>query len=117
MFLVLIAVAAAVLIVLSNTGQPINSPINYTYKVINTYPHDNAAFTEGLLIDNGALYESTGGLDTSSLRRVDLQSGKVLQEYRLPSEFYGEGLAAVNGSLVQLTWLNNIGFVYDQQTF
>jgi glutamine cyclotransferase len=99
------------------TPNPTSGAPTYTYQIINTYPHDTVAFTEGLVFDNGSLFESTGGLGTSYLRRVNLQSGNVLQQYQLPDEFFGEGLAAVNGSLVQLTWLNHIGFVYDEGMF
>jgi glutamine cyclotransferase len=88
----------------------------YTYNIIKTYPHDTSAYTEGLVFDNGVLYESTGGYGASSLRRVDLESGNVLQEVLLPSQFYGEGLAVVNDSLVQLTWQENVGFIYDKET-
>jgi glutaminyl-peptide cyclotransferase len=105
------------------TSSPISSPIPsptigsaiYTYRIISVYPHDTNAFTEGLVFDNGILYESTG--ESSSLRRVDLESGVVQQEVILPAEFFGEGLAVVNDSLVQLTWQNHVGFVYDKVTF
>jgi glutaminyl-peptide cyclotransferase len=90
---------------------------HYTYTITNTYPHDTNAFTEGLLFDRGVLYESTGGYDSSSLRRVGLENGSVLQDLALPGQYYGEGLALVNDSLVQLTWRENIGFVYDKATF
>ncbi len=92
-----------------------NGPKTYTYKIVNTYPHDTAAFTEGLVFDKGVLYESTG--KSSSLRRVNLESGVVLQEINLPSEYFGEGLTVVKDSLVQLTWENHVGFVYDKATF
>jgi glutamine cyclotransferase len=87
----------------------------YKYKIIRTYPHDTSAFTEGLVFDKGVLYESTG--EYSSLRRVDLESGNVLQEISLPEEYFGEGLTVVNDSLIQLTWQNHIGFIYDRTTF
>jgi glutamine cyclotransferase len=93
------------------------SPTNYTYHIIKTYPHDTSAFTEGLVFNNGSLYESTGGYGTSSLRRVDLDTGSVLQEFSLPTDYFGEGIAAVNNSLVQLTWQNHVGFMYDSHTF
>jgi glutaminyl-peptide cyclotransferase len=99
----------------SPTHSPLNGPTIYTYKIIKIYPHNSTAFTEGLVFDNGILYESTG--ESSSLRRVDLQSGGVQKEVRLPAEFFGEGLTAVNDSLVQLTWQNHVGFVYDKATF
>jgi glutamine cyclotransferase len=92
-----------------------NGPTSYTYKIVKTYRHDPSAFTEGLVFDNGVLYESTGL--TSSLRRVDLESGNVLQKVSLSEEYFGEGLAVVNYSLVQLTWQNQIGFIYDKSTF
>jgi glutaminyl-peptide cyclotransferase len=95
--------------------SPLNGPTIYGYKIVKIYPHNTTAFTEGLVFDNGILYESTGEL--SSLRRVDLESGVVQQEVNLPSEFFGEGLAVVNDSLVQLTWQNHVGFVYDKVTF
>ena len=97
------------------TQTPSNSPTLYTYKIIQTYPHDTNAFTEGLVFDNGNLYESTG--ESSSLRRVDLTSGNVLQQVNLPAEYFGEGLTVVNDTLIQLTWQNHIGFIYDKATF
>ena len=93
-----------------------NSPTLYTYTIIKTFSHDKSAFTEGLMFSNGSLYESTGRLGDSSVRRVDLESGKVLQEYLLPGQDFGEGLSVVNDSLVQLTWLSKVGFVYDKDT-
>jgi glutamine cyclotransferase len=116
--LIILAVSAtAVVLLMGNLSQPTNQPRQYTYRILNNYPHDTAAFTEGLLIDNGTLYESTGISGASSLRRVDMQNGSVLQDYLLPSRYFGEGLAAVNGTLVQLTWQDHIGFIYDAQTF
>jgi glutamine cyclotransferase len=97
------------------TTTPSTAPI-YSYQIINTYPHDTSAFTEGLIFINGALFESTGGFGASYLKRVDLQTGNMLQQTQLSSEYFGEGLASVNGSLVQLTWLNHVGFVYDDGT-
>jgi glutaminyl-peptide cyclotransferase len=93
-----------------------DSPITYTYHIEKTYPHSTDAFTEGLLYDSGFLYESTGTYGMSSLRRVDLLSGSVNQENILSSTYFGEGLAAVNNSLIQLTWRNHIGFIYDKAT-
>jgi glutamine cyclotransferase len=89
----------------------------YTYSIVKTYPHDPTAFTEGLVFDNGVLYESTGNYGASSMRRVDLESGDVLQEVLLSNQYFGEGLAVVNDSLVQLTLLENVGFIYDKATF
>ncbi len=93
------------------------APVQYSYIIVKTYPHDNLAFTEGLLFDGSDLYESTGKLGNSSLRRVDLSSGEVEKQVNLSDTLFGEGLAIVNDSLVQLTWQNRIGFVYDKETF
>ncbi len=87
------------------------------FEVINIYPHDPNAFTQGLLWHEGYLYESTGLYDQSTLRRVDLPTGKILQSIRLPSELFGEGLAAVGERLVQLTWESKLGFVYNLDSF
>jgi glutamine cyclotransferase len=89
----------------------------YTYTVMNIYPHDTAAFTEGLVYDKGSLFESTGGYGASSLRRVDLETGTVQQQVNLSSVFFGEGLTVIGDSLIQLTWQNNEGFVYNKETF
>src|SRR3990170_6090362 len=79
-----------------NYKTPSNATIDYTYEVVNAYPHDTNAFTEGLVYDNGFLYESTGLNITynsiSTLRKVDLQTGTILRLYSLPSEFFGEGI-------------------------
>jgi glutamine cyclotransferase len=93
--------------------------MTYTYKIVNTYPHDTAAFTEGLVFNNGVLYESTGTFKSSpsSLRQVNLETGEVQQEILLSSEYFGEGLTVVDDALIQLTWQSNIGFIYDKETF
>lgn len=85
------------------------------FEVIRTFPHDSSAFTQGLAYDCGALYEGTGGYGQSTLRRVDLRSGSVLQQTRLNSTFFGEGVAVCNDRIVQLTWKSGIGLVYDKQ--
>lgn len=89
---------------------------NYSYEVINSYPHDPAAFTQGLLFHQGVLYESTGLETASSLRQVDLTTGQVLKKIAVPSVF-AEGLALFNNRLYQLTWQNQKAFVYDFATF
>ncbi len=90
---------------------------NLSYKVVNTYPHDRAAFTEGLVIDGGTLYEGTGLNGQSSLRRVDLNSGKVLQSIALDQKYFGEGITVWDEWIVQLTWKSHEGFVYDKASF
>ena len=90
--------------------------VEYTYSIVATFPHDTSAYTEGLVFANGSLYESTGNYGSSSLRQVSLENGSVLQQVMLPSEYFGEGLTAVNDLLVQLTWRNGVGFVYERAT-
>ena len=89
----------------------------YTYEVVNTYPHDRGAFTQGLVFLDGALLESTGLNGQSSLRKVDLKTGSVLKRVEVPAEYFAEGLAALDGKLFQLTWQNQKGFVYDLESF
>ncbi|MDB6040885.1 MAG: Glutamine cyclotransferase [Verrucomicrobiales bacterium] len=89
----------------------------YAYDVINVWPHDRNAFTQGLVYRDGTLLESTGLNGQSSLRKVDLVSGKVLKQVKVSTQFFAEGLAALNGKLYQLTWQNQKGFVYDQESF
>lgn len=86
-------------------------------EIVATYPHDPGAFTQGLLVADGALYESIGLHGASALRRVELESGRVLAEQRLPAEIFAEGLAAVAGQLVQLTWQNGVALVWDRARF
>jgi glutaminyl-peptide cyclotransferase len=85
-------------------------------KVVRVYPHDAHAFTQGLLLLDGKLYESTGLYARSSVRRVDLTSGQVEQEAKLPAEFFGEGLARVGDRLIQITWKNHKALVWDLST-
>jgi glutaminyl-peptide cyclotransferase len=87
------------------------------YQVVNSYPHDPQAFTQGLLYNNGYLYESTGLEGASSLRKVDLTTGRILQIEPLPGNLFGEGLALWKDRLIQLTWTTRLGFVYDLESF
>jgi len=89
----------------------------YGYSVVNIYPHDRGAFTQGLACDGGRLYEGTGGYGASALREVDLESGTVLRSRPLASQYFGEGIALVDTHIVQLTWRSNIGFVYGAESF
>jgi glutamine cyclotransferase len=88
-----------------------------TYEVVHTYPHDRDAYTQGLLYQDGHLYESTGLNGRSSLRMVDLETGRVLQEQSVPSQYFAEGLASWGSTLIQLTWQSHIAFVYDRFSF
>jgi glutamine cyclotransferase len=89
----------------------------YTYQVVNVYPHDRRAFTQGLVYDGGVFYESTGLYGQSSLRQVEVETGTILKMYRLPDEYFGEGLTLWKDALVQLTWREQVGWVYDKETF
>ena len=89
----------------------------YTYKVIHTYPHDHDAFTQGLVFDNGVIYESTGLYGRSSLRKVELDTGKILQIRDLPEQYFGEGITIFGDRIIQLTWQSEVGFIYDKQDF
>jgi glutaminyl-peptide cyclotransferase len=89
----------------------------YGFVVKNTYPHDPQAFTQGLFIKDGQLYESTGQKGQSSMRKVDLKTGKVLQKKALADEYFGEGSTPVGDTIVNLTWQSNVGFIYDARTF
>ncbi len=92
-------------------------PTEYTYRIINTFPHDPDAFTQGLLIHQGQLYESTGQKGSSSLRRVDLSSGRIEEKVIVEDQYHAEGLAVYGGKLYQLTWEANSCFVYNLTTF
>mgnify|MGYP006085258757 FL=1 len=92
-------------------------PAIYTYKIINRYPHDKKAYTQGLEIYNGFLYESTGKKGRSSLRKVELTTGKVMQQIDLDEQYFGEGITKFGDEIIMLTWKNGMGFIYDFETF
>jgi len=92
-------------------------PKQYTYRVVQTYPHDTKAYTQGLLFDDGYLYESTGLKGKSTLRKVNLQTGEPLRLIDLPTEVFGEGLALVDDKLIQITWQDQVAFVYQKDDF
>jgi glutaminyl-peptide cyclotransferase len=101
----------------SNTARSSAAAPVYGYEIVNTFPHDATAFTQGLVFHDGALIESTGLEGHSTLRRVELQTGKILQKVDVPRYFFAEGLTLFAGKLYQLTWKGEKGFVYDPQTF
>lgn len=101
---------------LLRASSPQKTPV-YGYRVVHTYPHDPAAFTQGLIYLNGLLYESTGLWGRSSVRAVALETGKVIHQQNVPQKFFAEGLTNWAGSLVQLTWQTHEGFVYNLFTF
>ena len=88
----------------------------YSYKVVNTYPHDRRAFTQGIVYRDGVLFESTGLRGRSSLRRVELESGRVLERRSLLPPYFAEGLAILHDRIYQLTWTSGVGFVYERET-
>jgi glutamine cyclotransferase len=96
--------------------QAAAEPARYTFERVQTLPHDPDAFTEGLLYDDGKFYESTGLNGRSNLREVDPNSGRVLREVDLPDQYFGEGLARLDGKFYQLTWQTHVGFIYDAAT-
>jgi glutamine cyclotransferase len=86
------------------------------FKVVNTYPHDTKAFTEGLEFHDGVLFESTGQKGDSYFRSVDYKTGKVIKQVDLPKEYFGEGITFINGKIFQLSWQEKTGFIYDANT-
>jgi len=96
----------------SSGGLPL-----YGYRVVNVYPHDASAFTQGLQYLDGYFYEGTGLNGRSSIRKVTLETGKVLQQRTVPGEFFGEGITVWKNDLFELTWQSHVAFVYDRATF
>lgn len=94
-----------------------NKPAIYSYKIVNTYAHDTKAYTQGLEYYNGFLYETTGRKGQSTLRKVEIKTGKVLQKVALDNNYFGEGMTIVGDEIIWLTWQNNKGFIYDLNTF
>jgi len=97
-------------------GELEGAPV-YGYRVIHVYPHDPEAFTQGLIYRGGFLFESTGLEGRSTLRKVRLETGEVIQRYALDPQYFAEGLTDWGDTLVQLTWRSNIGFLYDEGSF
>jgi glutamine cyclotransferase len=87
------------------------------YRVVRVYPHDPEAFTQGLVYLDGVLYEGTGLNGQSSIRKVRLENGEVLQIQKIDSQYFGEGIAIVGDTLFELTWQSEIGFMYDRSSF
>ena len=129
--LLIVAVIAAIsvtVVVLSNSTVDPNIPpdvpiepepetLHYTYEIVNVYPHDETAFTQGLVFENGVLYEGTGLWGQSSLRRVELETGNLTQLYSLSDGFFGEGITIFEDKIIQLTWKSGKGFVYNKNSF
>lgn len=119
----LLPVAAAVMVLAFLSwfrGWGANSDgevVPYCYRVVQEYPHDCGAFTQGLVYEAGSLYEGTGLRGRSSLRKTDLATGRVERIRKLADPYFGEGITVFDGKIIQLTWRSRVGFVYDQQTF
>ena len=105
----------------ANGDRPSNTAVNavvpkYSYQIVNIWPHDSNAFTQGLILMDGKLLESTGQEGRSSLRSVELATGKILKKVDVPEPYFAEGIALLNGKVYQLTWQHQLGFIYDSQT-
>jgi len=110
----IVAIALAVGIwLLTQTQQP----RAYGYRILNTFPHDPTAYTQGLVFRDGFLFEGTGKHGESSLRRVEPESGRVLQSHNLSRELFGEGITIFGDRIYQLSWRNGIAIVYDKESF
>jgi glutamine cyclotransferase len=101
----------------SNSCLRSNDITVFRFKIVKAFPHDRNAFTQGLVYENGVLYEGTGLRGRSTLRKVDLETGDILQVLGLGSQFFGEGITVCEKMIVQLTWRSNVGFVYDKDSF
>lgn len=98
-------------------GRDADAPRVWTCEVVNTFAHDPNAFTQGLVFEDGVLYEGTGLNGRSDLRKVDLETGDVLQSRKLADEYFGEGITILNDRIYQLTYQSKVGFVYDKKSF
>ncbi len=107
----------------ANANSKLNIVPQYSVQIVATHPHDPKAFTQGLVFHNGFLYEGTGGKPargddfSSSLRKVEIETGRVVQQYDVPRDFFGEGIAILGDKIYQLTWQERTGFVYNLDDF
>ena len=113
---ILAAVATITSLPASPPGAPVAAATSH-FRVVHSFPHDSNAYTQGLIYRDGFLFESTGLQGRSSLRKVELESGRVLQQRDVRGEFFAEGLTDWHDQLVQLTWQSQVGFVYDLTSF
>jgi glutaminyl-peptide cyclotransferase len=121
-----VAAAIAIVVLARTVDRPSHAPdarqtsrpvTAYGYRIVHTYPHDPDAYTQGLLFRDGYLYESTGLNEHSSLRKVTLETGAVVQQARVADQYFAEGLTDWHDELVQLTWQSHVGFVYGLPAF
>jgi glutaminyl-peptide cyclotransferase len=102
----------------ANLKTPGKDPLPiYGYEVVHAFPHDPSAYTQGLVFHDGKLLESTGQVGHSSLRRVELETGKVVQKVDVDAPYFAEGITLLKGKIYQLTWQHQVGFIYDAWTF
>lgn len=116
----MLAIASLILMGIRGQSAPAlqaDNPIIHGYRVVNTYPHDSEAYTQGLLYRDGYLFESTGLRGRSELRKVRLESGEVIQRHVVDAKYFAEGLTDWEETLIQLTWQSNTGFVYGLSSF
>jgi len=98
----------------NSTGTPVNTAVPVdTYEIVKTYPHDGNAFTQGLVIHNGVFFESDGEYEESNLRKVEVETGKVMQKQKLANDYFAEGLTILGDKIYQITWRENTAFQYD----
>src|SRR4051794_21709785 len=112
LLIIVAALAALACSPASQAGTPV-----YGFEVVHAYPHDRGAFTEGLFYLDGFLYESTGLEGRATLRKVKLETGEVVQQQRVPDEYFGEGIVKWKDKLYELTYKHQLGFIYDFKTF
>src|SRR6185295_3080538 len=111
LFVILIAA-----LMLTSQRPPERLPV-YSYRVVRSYPHDSKAFTQGLQFVDGFLYEGTGLNGSSSIRKVKLETGEVVQKRDVARAYFGEGITVWKTDVIQLTWQSQVAFVYDKTTF
>jgi len=112
----LAAALAATIMTIPQIPTGSNLPV-YGYQIVHVYPHDAKAFTQGLQYLDGVFYEGTGQVGQSSIRKVEVETGKVLQQRDLPPPHFGEGITVWKNDLLELTWQTHVAFVYDRTTF
>lgn len=112
----LAAALAATIMTIPQIPTGSNLPV-YGYQIVHVYPHDAKAFTQGLQYLDGVFYEGTGQVGQSSIRKVEVETGKVLQQRDVPPPHFGEGITVWKNDLLELTWQTHVAFVYDRTTF
>ena len=121
-FIILLGLFTTITLGFSNTATAKDSPKKgkipvYSYRIVQSYPHDRKAYTQGLVFENGVLYEGTGRYGRSEVRMMALPNGSILMRKKLPPRFFGEGITIFEDKIIQLTWRKNKGFVYDKHSF